>query len=311
MSIDAIIRANGLHMAYPGAATAALNELSLTIAAGECLGLLGQNGAGKTTFISILCGILSPTSGTVEIRRANESWVTARAGRSLLGLVPQELAFYPTLSVLENLQFFGSMHGLAGHALRDAVEAGMAAARLTEVRDQRAGVLSGGLKRRLNLAIGLVHGPRVLVLDEPTAGMDPLSRQVLHEELRRLNQLGTTIVYTSHHLDEVEQLCSSIAVLDRGRLIAHGALDRLTREGVVTLRFAGPAPSTLAARIAALDPSCTIHPRTDTLMIRSTEPARLLRESLALAAAESIYVVEASCGRRDLESLFLEWTASP
>jgi ABC-2 type transport system ATP-binding protein len=204
----------------------ALAGLSLTVARGEILGLLGPNGAGKTTAISIMCTLLPPTSGEVriagfDVRRQ------AQQVRQLIGLVPQDIALYPQLTARENLRYFGRMYGLDQDTLNSRSEACLAQMGLTEKADCRIDTYSGGLKRRANLAVGLLQRPAVLFLDEPTVGVDPQSRNMILETLRGLRDSGMTMVYTTHYMEEVQQLCSRIVILDEGRIMAQGALDGL------------------------------------------------------------------------------------
>ncbi len=237
---DAILTVAALVKTYRGARVRALDGIDLTIPEGSFFGLLGPNAAGKTTLISILCGILDAESGSVRIRTAAGDQLDPRAARAFVGLVPQDLAFYPTLDVLGNLRFFGAMHGLRGRTLAQRIDACVTLGRLEGVIGQRAETLSGGLKRRLNFALGMLHAPRLLILDEPTAGMDTQSRHFLREELKQLNANGTTILYTSHYLEEVEQLCDQVAIIDHGKVIAHGTLADLLAQ-IPAVPTANPA----------------------------------------------------------------------
>jgi ABC-2 type transport system ATP-binding protein len=211
---------------YPGSELRAVDELSLHIPAGRLFGLLGPNGSGKTTLISLLVGLLSADSGMIRID-GNPMPSRAREVRRFIGLTPQDYAFYPRLTVRENLQFFAGALQLRGAQKRERMEAAVGATALQSFRGKRAQHLSGGLKRRLNLAIGLLNRPRLLILDEPTVGVDPQSRHFILQAIGRINDAGTTIIYTSHYMEEVEQLCDDIAVLDAGRLLAHGTLREL------------------------------------------------------------------------------------
>ena len=303
-----IVQIEALGKTYRGATQPALEGVDLTIGDGEFFALLGPNGAGKTTLISILCGLFSPTSGRIRLRTAVGEWLEPRVARALIGLVPQALAFYPTLSVAENLRYFAAMHGLAGAVLHSAVAGAMAVGRLQAVKDQRADTLSGGLKRRLNLAIGVVHSPRLLVLDEPTAGVDAQSRRFLGEELTRLNATGMTIIYTSHYLDEVQQLCKTVAVIDQGKVIAKGNLQTLLQRDVVTLSFVeSPAPSLIAdlGRIAHVT---AIQNDGRQIALLTASPAAALAAALALASESGATIAEARMGHRDLEALFFQLT---
>ena len=213
-------------MRYPGQANPILTDFHLRVEPGEWFGLLGPNGAGKTTLFSLLAGLRHDYQGQVLIHgepmaRAN------RQGR--IGLVPQEIALYSRLTVRENLRFFGAMLGLGGERLRRRIEACLEVAQLADRADAPAGTCSGGMRRRLNLAIGLLAEPNLLFLDEPTVGVDPQSRHLIHQELARLNRSGVTIVHTTHAMDEAQELCSRLAILDAGRIVSQGRPAELLR----------------------------------------------------------------------------------
>ena len=216
----------GLSFRYPGRDEPVLDKMSLDIPDGGVFGLLGPNGAGKTTLISVLAGQLRGRRDEMRGRVRIEGRV---------GLVPQDYAFYSMLTGLENLRFFAAVQGLGGAELRQRVEAVAAFSRIESVLARRAGQLSGGLKRRLNLAIGLLTEPEVLLLDEPTVGVDPQSRAFLLESIRSLARPGRTIVYTSHYMEEVQEICDRVAIMDAGRVLISGTLAEL-------LEAAGSAP---------------------------------------------------------------------
>ncbi|MCK7498087.1 MAG: ABC transporter ATP-binding protein [Comamonadaceae bacterium] len=223
MTVSAIIEITDLTKIYPGSDRPALDGLSLAIPAGAFFGLLGPNGAGKSTFLSILCGLLAPTRGQVRVLGMDVTRVPHQV-KSILGLVPQDLALYPTLTARENLLFFGRMQGLTGARLRERVATCLTIARLEDLADRRAGTFSGGLKRRLNLVIGLIHEPKLLILDEPTVGIDPQSRHFIHASLRELHAAGMTILYSTHYMEEAEQLCDDVAIIDRGHILTRGTV---------------------------------------------------------------------------------------
>lgn len=211
---------------YPGNPRPALDELDLRLYQGEVFGLLGPNGAGKTTAISILSTLLRPGAGSVmvnglDLRRQK------RAVRRIIGLVPQEIALYPALTTRENLAFFGKLHGLRGSRLRRRIEEALAAVGLKNRADQRVATFSGGMKRRANLAVGILHHPRVLFLDEPTVGIDAQSRHLIMERIERIRDRGTAVLYTTHYMEEARRLCSRIAIMDRGRILAQGSVAEL------------------------------------------------------------------------------------
>ena len=194
----------------------AVDGVSFDIRQGEVFGLLGPNGAGKTTTISMLAGTLKPTAGSIEMLNAPEGPARRRA----LGIVPQDLAIYLKLTARENLEFFGGLYGLKGEELKKRAAELLEMVGLSERADTRSADFSGGMKRRLNLAIGLMHDPRLLLLDEPTVGVDPQSRNHIFEGVKRLNQNGLTVLYTSHYMEEVEALCHRVGIMDRGQLVA-------------------------------------------------------------------------------------------
>jgi ABC-2 type transport system ATP-binding protein len=206
---------------YRGSEEPALDGISIEVPEGEIFGLLGPNGAGKTTTISILCGIFPPTRGKVNIL-GRDIRHHIQEIRHIIGVVPQEIALYPTLTARENLRFIGNMYGLKGKDLHHRIEECLVMLGLDKSATRAVKTYSGGMKRRINLIAGILHKPRVLFLDEPTVGIDVQSRAVIMEYLKKLNQEGTTIIYTSHMMQEAEKLCSSIAIIDYGKIIAQG-----------------------------------------------------------------------------------------
>ncbi|OCB69448.1 ABC transporter ATP-binding protein [Flavobacterium piscis] len=216
-----IIKIESLSKKYKDADQYSLNNVSLDINEGQIFGLLGPNGAGKTTLISMLCGLIKPTSGHFTIDGLNYTNHSSKI-KKIIGVVPQEYALYPTLTARENLHYFGSMYGLKGTYLKDKVVETLDLLGLLKFADKRIETFSGGMKRRVNLIAGILHKPKVLFLDEPTVGVDVQSKNAIIDYLKVLNQNGTTIIYTSHHLAEAEDFCTNIAILDRGRIYAQG-----------------------------------------------------------------------------------------
>ncbi len=216
-----VLRVRGLVKVYRGASAPALDGLDFSVREGEIFGLLGPNGAGKTTAISIVCTLLRPTSGSVTLCSVDTARFPARA-RALFGLAPQDIALYPSLTARENLRFFGSLYGLAERDLRRRVDECLSMVGLLDSGKNRVDSFSGGMKRRANLAAAILHSPRVLFLDEPTVGIDAQSRGLILENLKILRDAGTTIVYTTHYMEEAETLCTRVAVMDRGKILAEG-----------------------------------------------------------------------------------------
>jgi len=219
--LQPIIKIESLSKKYKDADQYSLNNVSLDINEGEIFGLLGPNGAGKTTLISMLCGLVKPTSGHFTIDDLSYSNHSSKI-KKIIGVVPQEYALYPTLTARENLHYFGSMYGLKGSDLKDKVIETLDLLGLLKFADKRVETFSGGMKRRVNLIAGILHKPKVLFLDEPTVGVDVQSKNAIIDYLKVLNENGTTIIYTSHHLAEAEDFCTNLAILDRGRIYAKG-----------------------------------------------------------------------------------------
>jgi ABC-2 type transport system ATP-binding protein len=205
---------------------AALQGVGLSVKDGEAFGLVGPNGAGKTTAISIICGLLKPDRGRVLLFGQDMSRHKASIKRRI-SLVPQDLALYPDLTARENLAYFGRLYGLSGRSLKNRVRDCLESCGLSLNADRRVADYSGGMKRRVNLAIGLLNKPRLLILDEPTVGIDVQSRNAILEHLESLNRQGMTLIYTTHYMEEVERLCSRIAIMDEGRILRTGSRDEL------------------------------------------------------------------------------------
>ncbi len=221
-----MIKAENLRKEYSD--LIAVDGVSFEIAAGETFGFLGPNGAGKSTTINMLAGVLAPDSGEVAID--DETDPTRPEVRRKLGLAPQALALYDELTAIENVSFFGSLYGVRGATLRERVAWSLDFVGLTDRGGDRAKTYSGGMSRRLNLACALVHGPPVLLLDEPTVGVDPQSRNLIFDKVEELKATGRTLLYTTHYMEEAERLCDRVAIIDQGRILAMGAVDDLIAE---------------------------------------------------------------------------------
>lgn len=206
---------------YKGADKFSVSNLDLKIEEGEIFGVLGPNGAGKTTLISMLCSLIKPTSGSFSINGLNYT-NNKQELKQLIGIVPQEYALYPSLTAYENLHYFGSMYGLKGKKLKDSIQEYLLKLGLSGFSNKKIEVFSGGMKRRINLIASILHEPKMLFLDEPTVGVDVQSKNVIIEHLQQLNKKGTTIVYTSHHLNEAEKFCTRVAIIDHGKIIVKG-----------------------------------------------------------------------------------------
>ena len=218
-----MLRLSNLRKTY--GSLVAVDDLTLEIKLGEVFGLLGPNGAGKTTTVNMAVGLLPPDAGTIDV--GGRGAPTAAAVRARIGVAPQSLAIYEELTGGENLSFFGRLYGLRGRALADRVGWALAFVGLEDRRRDRAGTYSGGMKRRLNLAVALLHEPDVLLLDEPTVGVDPQSRNSIFEKISAMQAQGNTIVYTTHYMEEAQRLCDRVGIIDKGKLLALDTVDGL------------------------------------------------------------------------------------
>jgi ABC-2 type transport system ATP-binding protein len=249
--MTAMLVLRGLGKDY-GARTA-VAAIELEVARGECLGLLGPNGAGKTTTISMASGVVTPSRGTVAIAGIDLAR-QPRLAKAKLGLVPQELAIYDELSAIQNLRYFGALYGLAGAPLASRIAWALGVVGLGDRATEPSKQYSGGMKRRLNLAAGLVHQPELLILDEPTVGVDPQSRNHIFDTVKQLAKDGMTIVYTSHYMEEVEALCDRVAIVDAGKIVALGKISDLVARHAgagLELELAGAPELVVAADAAA------------------------------------------------------------
>lgn len=270
----------------------AVDGLTMELRPGQVLGLLGPNGAGKTTTISMSVGLLRPDSGTVRLidDAGNAHDPSHGAARALIGLAPQSIALYDELTAAENLAFFGRLYGLGGAALRQRIEGVLVLTGLADRAGSRAKTFSGGMKRRLNLAAAVLHEPRLVFMDEPTAGVDPQSRNAIFDIVRALRDRGCTVVYSTHYMEEAQKLCDTVAIMDRGRLLAmdsvpaliarHGGQSTVTvRRGEAVKRLPTDDPiSVLSAELASarVDAATIDSPDLETVFLRLT--GRTLRD---------------------------------
>lgn len=300
--------ASDLRKAYNG--TLAVDGVSLQLGRGESVGLLGPNGAGKSTTIAMLSTLTRPDSGRVEFEGQN---VLADPDpvRRAMGVVPQEIALYPELSAQENLEFFGGLYGLRGDALKRAIDDALDLVGLSERRRDQIKKYSGGMKRRINIAAALLHDPKIVIMDEPTVGIDPQSRNHILDTVRRLNrERGLTVLYTSHYMEEVEQLCDRVYVMDHGKVIAEGTLPAVRAlagdEGAVWLQ-ATAYPEGLLDALRALPGAGQAALAEDGVRLtRSSELA--LIDVLRAAEKAGVTVTNLSVSTTSLEDVFLHLT---
>lgn len=225
----AAVAIHNLGFRYPGASNPCFNHLNLEVPSGQRFGIFGPNGAGKTTLMNCMTGLVNFQEGNIELL-GHPITKNKKHINQLFGFVPQDFSFYHELSPVENLAFFGAWSGMRKPAIRKRTAELLEILDMTEVRDQPVQKFSGGMKRKVNLAIGVIHNPAILFLDEPTVGVDVQTRQAIIRYLKDLNSNGTTLIYTSHQLNEAEELCDAIALIDNGKIIAHNSLDQLLIE---------------------------------------------------------------------------------
>ena len=203
-----------------------VDNINLNIEQGEIYGFLGPNGAGKSTTISMICSLIHPTDGDIEIMGTNIK-KDSREIKKKIGLVPQNIALYKDFTAYENIKFFAELYGLKGAMLKQRINEALEFTGLMDVKDKKAKTYSGGMQRRLNIACALVHKPQIIIMDEPTVGIDPQSRNHIMNAVKKLNEEGTTIIYTTHYMEEAEALCSKIAIIDKGKIIVEGTKEEL------------------------------------------------------------------------------------
>ncbi len=284
----------------------ALDGASLEVPAGEILGLLGPNGAGKTTFVRSVVGRVTPDSGTLRVFGHAPDDPAATASR---GWVPQEIALYPLLTPRENLWTFGRYQGLSGADLDAAIGRSLEWSGLADRANDRTSSLSGGMRRRLNMAAGTIHSPKLLLLDEPTVGVDPQSRERIYAMIAELKARDVSLVYTTHYMEEAERLCDRIAIIDHGRIIAAGTRDALVRStlGVnqtVRIEAEGPIGPALREKLEKM------RARVDGqgVLLLADDPPRQIRDLLEAFHAETTKVADLTLKRASLEEVFLNLT---
>jgi ABC-2 type transport system ATP-binding protein len=244
-----MIKAENLKKHY--GATVAVDDVSFEVQKGQTFGLLGPNGAGKTTTIQLLCGLLKPDAGKITLDGKTDPGLVEV--RMSLGVVPQALALYEELSALENLRFFGRIYGLGGRKLKDRIDKCLDIAGLTQRSKERISKYSGGMKRRLNMVCSLLHDPPILLLDEPTVGVDPQSRNLIFETIENMSKEGRTIIYTTHYMEEAQRLCDRVAIIDHGRILDMDSVENLIR------RHGGPSHIEAEFEEKQFDINKTIH----------------------------------------------------
>ncbi|MET9295827.1 ABC transporter ATP-binding protein [Streptomyces sp. NPDC003077] len=293
----------------------AVADVSLAVAAGETYGLLGPNGAGKTTTIKMVCGLLRPDGGSVRVegRRVRTS---GGGAKRMIGYVPQDIALYPDLSVRENLRFFGRLYLSGKRELDRRVREVLALIDLTGRAEDRVESLSGGMRRRLNIGAALVHSPALLILDEPTVGVDPQSRHAIMSSVHRFGRESVAVLYTTHYMEEAERLCDRIGIIDQGRLIAEGTareLVALVAERDRVLLSASGDLEAYAARcgeLSRVDGASVTGDHHDTVQAVVRDARSLLPDLLDLAHRSGVHVRGVEIVEPDLEAVFLHLTGT-
>ncbi|HJZ92765.1 MAG TPA: ABC transporter ATP-binding protein [Gemmataceae bacterium] len=286
----------------------ALRGVSLRVEAGELFGLLGPNGAGKTTLLNILACLSDPSTGSVRLFGKPLSRGDLSV-RPLVGIATQDLAIYAELTARENLAFFGRLYGLGGPELLKRVDEVLELTTLRERADDRVGTFSGGMKRRLNLGVAVMHRPKVLYLDEPTAGVDPQSRHHIFGQVRALSAAGVTIVYTSHYMEEVQALCPRIAILDHGKVIACDTRTNLLRrlDGTLTIRVNRDLPA-VVERVGRIPGVKVLSAADETLTLGTQDVNWLTLQLVALLRELGIELLGLDAKEPTLEQVFLHLT---
>lgn len=304
-----VCEAEGLRKAFGD--LVAVDDVSFRIDPGEVYGLLGPNGAGKSTAISMVCGVLRRDAGAVRI--CGDDVDAGPRVRRHIGLVPQDVALYPDLSGRENLQFWGRMYGMRGGALDARVDAMLETVGLADRAKDVVKEYSGGMQRRLNIAAGLMHHPDLLILDEPTVGVDPQSRNSILEHVEALNAAGMAVLYTTHYMEEAERLCDRVGIMDEGRLIAEGTRRELVEstgeEDRIELAFDAGADVAAMAEVArGVDGVLSAAPSAGGLQVLSAQARRLLPRLVESFVGAGHPVASVEVAEPNLESVFLRLT---
>jgi ABC-2 type transport system ATP-binding protein len=288
-----------------------VNHLSLTIEPGEIFGLLGPNGAGKSTAIHLLSGLLEADGGEITVDGFSVATHPLEVKRRI-GLVPQELAIYDTLTARENVAFFAKLYGLRGKELQERVDEALVFTGLQNYAKDRPRTFSGGMKRRLNIACAIMHRPKLIIMDEPTVGIDPQSRNHILDSVRKLNEMGSTVIYTSHYMEEVEAVSTRVGIMDQGRLIASGTKEELIRQAGLEERIVLQADRLKEEAVNEI----RNHPRVSSLLVKENgvlemaihDSPTYLQDMLFILGKHGLSLQKLTRIEPDLEKLFLQMT---
>lgn len=284
----------------------ALEDVSFTVKTGSCFGLLGPNGAGKSTTMKIITGIIAADQGDVKVFDLDAK-KQVRTVQTQIGYVPQSITLYEELSAIENLTFFGKLLGVHGAELKSRIEEVLKQTGLSDRGNDEVSTYSGGMKRRINIAAALLHRPKLLVLDEPTVGIDPQSRNLIFELIRLLNRQGITIIYSTHYMEEVEALCDEIAIMDHGNVIAKGNLSELISNHTNPAIYVA-APEVTSVEV--LQTNAKVTSRGDGWMIETDQILPTMQHIAELATKQNWNLKELEIYHPSLEDVFLTLTGT-
>lgn len=289
----------------------AVDKVSLKIMEGEIFGLLGPNGAGKSTTINMMTGLLTVEKGRIRIL-GKDIQKNKKEAKANIGIVPQDIAIYEDLTSLENVKFFAGLYGLRGRELEDAALEALEFTGLSDRRKEFPKNFSGGMKRRLNIACAIAHKPKLIIMDEPTVGIDPQSRNHILQSVKTLNKMGSTIIYTSHYMEEVEEICSRIAIMDHGKVIALGTCEELKNlindRDIVMVTVSDPASMVSAEKIREIPGVEAVDISENTVKITSAREVANLDRIILYFIKNNIAIKGVESKTPDLETVFLSLT---
>ncbi len=288
----------------------AVDNVSFTVGPGRIFGLLGPNGAGKTTTISMISGLLKPTDGKVEVEGFDVRKEPKEVARRI-GVVPQEIALYEDLNALENLNFWGGIYGMSGASLKSRIAELLELVGLTDRAKSPVKQYSGGMKRRLNLAMGIIHKPKLILLDEPTVGIDPQAREKILDVVERVVEQGNTVLYTTHYLEEAEKLCHELAIMDQGKILAQGSITELRAqlgEGSLIVLSGSFTSGELTDAMSQLRGLQTIEVSDGKAMLSLPRDGSSVGQALESIFATKLQLDDVSVKQPNLEDLFIKLT---
>lgn len=303
-----VVEVKGLVKQFKG--NTAVNGVDLCVEEGEIFGLLGPNGAGKSTTLNTVLGLLRADGGTVKLFDKDFQH-HGKEIKQQVGYVPQDFAFFETLSALDNVTYWGKLYNLKGAELKKAVKEALEFTGLWERRKDRSKTFSGGMKRRLNIACAVVHKPKLLLMDEPTVGVDPQSRNNILESIKKLNKQGTTVIYTSHYMEEIEEICNRVAIMDFGKVIAEGTVEELveslSEDRKITLEF-NKYPDWIVSVLEKVDGVKKVVQKENTIQLSLKKNEQYLSNLMQVMVSNTIQPKSITTEKANLETVFLQLT---